>query len=76
MHGSRSPVSDVTTGERVVRRLHDITDQFRHMPVEQAAPQVIAHVRQFWEPRMRAALLAELPAPTGDDLIDAVLTAL
>jgi formate dehydrogenase subunit delta len=70
-------VSDATHDiQPVVRMLDDIADQFRHRPVEQAAPEIVAHIRQFWDPRMRAALQREVVVPSGDDLIDAVVTAL
>lgn len=59
-----------------LRLLDDILAQFRHRPATQAAPEVASHIRQFWDPRMRARLLAELHAPTGDELVDAVLAAL
>lgn len=39
-----------------VRLLNEIAVQFAHRPPDQAAEEVAAHVRAFWEPRMRAAL--------------------
>lgn len=60
----------------VVRRFDDIAEQFRHQPVEQAAPQVLAHVRQFWDPRMRAQLVSHVTVPSGDALLDAVVAQL
>jgi formate dehydrogenase subunit delta len=71
-------VNDVTpTSHPVVwRMLDDIAAQFRHLPVEQAAPEIAAHIRSFWEPRMRAALQSEVLVPSGDALVDAVVTAL
>lgn len=60
----------------VVRLLDDITAQFRHQPVEQAAPQIVGHIRQFWAPRMRADLLSNVQSPTGDELTDAVVAQL
>ena len=41
-----------------VRMLNDIAVQFAHRPLEVAAAAVAAHVRRFWEPRMRVQLLA------------------
>ena len=41
-----------------VRMLNDIAVQFAHRPPEVAAAAVAGHVRRFWEPRMRAQLLA------------------
>jgi formate dehydrogenase subunit delta len=76
-NGSRWPVSETTQAiTPVVRLLGDIAAQFRHLPVEHGAAGVVAHIRQFWDPRMRAALARELATPTGDDLIDAVLATL
>ena len=60
----------------VLRLLDDITAQFRHQPVEQATPQIVGHIRQFWAPRMRSDLLARVSSPTGDDLTDAVVAQL
>ena len=65
-----------TRPSAVQRLLADITAQFRHRPIAEAAPEIAAHINQFWEPRMRAALRSELVAPTGDDLVDAVLALL
>ena len=69
-------MSDATDAPRVLSRFDDIADQFRHQPVERAAPQVVAHLRQFWEPRMRDQLIAHVTVPSGDDLLDAVVAAL
>jgi formate dehydrogenase subunit delta len=43
-----------------VRLVNDIAVHFRHRPAEEAAQSVAEHVRQFWDPRMRAALLAHV----------------
>jgi formate dehydrogenase subunit delta len=66
----------MTDVPRVVRRFDDIAEQFRHQLVEQAAPQVLAHIRQFWDPRMRAQLVSHVTVPSGDALLDAVATQL
>ena len=60
----------------VLRLLDDITAQFRHQPVEQAAPQIVSHICQFWPPRMRADLTSRVSSPTGDELTDAVVAQL
>lgn len=57
----------------MVRRFDDIAEQFRHQPAEQAAPTVVAHLRQFWEPRMRRQLVDHVTLPSGDELLDAVV---
>jgi formate dehydrogenase subunit delta len=45
-----------------VWRANDIAVQFAHKPPEEAAAAVATHMRMFWEPRMRAALLAHVDA--------------
>jgi formate dehydrogenase subunit delta len=40
----------------VVRLINDISAQFGHRPVAQAAAAVAAHIETFWDPRMRAQL--------------------
>jgi formate dehydrogenase subunit delta len=53
-----------------VRMVNEIAVQFAHRPVDEAADAVAAHIRVFWDPRMRAALLAHLTAGgTGLDPI-------
>jgi formate dehydrogenase subunit delta len=42
----------------VVRLANDIGAQFRHLPSGDAAAEVANHIRRFWDPRMRAELLA------------------
>jgi NADH-dependant formate dehydrogenase delta subunit FdsD len=60
----------------VLRLLDDISAQFRHLPVDRAAPQIVNHIRQFWPPQMCAELVRLLESPTGDALTDAVGTQL
>ncbi|QYN37995.1 formate dehydrogenase subunit delta [Pseudonocardia sp. DSM 110487] len=45
-----------------VRLANDIAVQFAHRPLDEAAHAVAAHVRTFWDPRMRTALLEHLAA--------------
>jgi formate dehydrogenase subunit delta len=45
----------------VVRLANEIGRQFEHLPLDRAAAQVAAHLTSFWEPRMRAELLAVDP---------------
>jgi formate dehydrogenase subunit delta len=45
-----------------VRLANEIAAQFHHRAVDQAATEIAAHVRSFWEPRMRTALLAHVDA--------------
>ncbi|MGE3287122.1 MAG: formate dehydrogenase subunit delta [Pseudonocardia sp.] len=44
----------------VVRLINDVAAQFGHRPPDEGAAAVAAHVRMFWEPRMRAALAAHV----------------
>jgi formate dehydrogenase subunit delta len=43
-----------------VRMANEIAAQFAHLPRDAAAAAVAAHLRSFWEPRMRAQLLGYL----------------
>jgi len=40
---------------------------FAHQPHEQAVASTADHLRMFWDPRMRAAILSQ-PAMAGDKL--------
>lgn len=40
-----------------VRQANDIAAQFAHLPAAEAAAAVEAHVRRFWAPSMRSALV-------------------
>jgi formate dehydrogenase subunit delta len=41
-----------------LRLINDIARQLRDRPPGEAAEAIAAHVRRFWDPRMRARLLA------------------
>ncbi|MET0492381.1 MAG: formate dehydrogenase subunit delta [Actinoplanes sp.] len=41
-----------------LRLINDIARQHHTRPPDQAAEAIAAHVRKFWDPRMRARLLA------------------
>jgi formate dehydrogenase subunit delta len=58
----------------VARLASDIAAQFAHESDEQAAASVAAHIRTFWDPRMRSQLIA-LVAAGGSDLDPAVIAA-
>jgi formate dehydrogenase subunit delta len=45
-----------------VRLANEIAAQFTHHPLDEAGQAVAAHMRAFWEPRMRTALLEHLAA--------------
>jgi formate dehydrogenase subunit delta len=57
----------------VERLASDIAAQFAHQPEAEASSSVAAHIRNFWDPRMRSQLI-DLVAAGGDDL-DPVLVA-
>jgi len=44
----------------VVRLANDIARQFAHLPEEDGARAVAAHITNFWDPRMRAQLVEEV----------------
>ncbi|MGB3763197.1 MAG: formate dehydrogenase subunit delta [Ornithinimicrobium sp.] len=51
-----------------IRMSHDIARHLKHLPSDEAAEQVATHLRKFWEPRMRSALIARVR--DGDERID------
>ncbi|HEY0638590.1 MAG TPA: formate dehydrogenase subunit delta [Pseudonocardiaceae bacterium] len=61
-----------TTVRPHVRLANDIAAQFHHLPPDEAAERVAAHLRMFWDPRMRAQLLATV---TADGELDPVARA-
>ena len=56
-----------------IRMANDIAAQFHHRPPAEAAEEVAQHIRQFWDPRMRADLLARVADGAGDDGIDPIV---
>jgi formate dehydrogenase subunit delta len=55
-----------TTVPSHVRLANEIAVQFHHRAPDEAAAEIAAHVRAFWEPRMTAALLAHVDAGGAD----------
>lgn len=51
-------------GTPQIRLANDIAAQFQHQPGELAAASIAAHIRSFWDPRMRAELLHWVDAGT------------
>jgi formate dehydrogenase subunit delta len=49
-----------------VRLANDVAAQFRHLPHDEAVAAVAAHLRTFWEPRMRTQLVEAADAGAGD----------
>jgi formate dehydrogenase subunit delta len=50
-----------------LRLANEIAVQFTHRPFEESAEVVAAHIRKFWDPRMRGQLMAHAVAG-GDGL--------
>jgi formate dehydrogenase subunit delta len=62
---------------QLVRMANQIGAFFEAMPdAEQSARDVASHLRRFWEPRMRAALLAHVAAAGDAELKPIVRQAL
>jgi formate dehydrogenase subunit delta len=57
----------------VVRLANDIAAQFAHRSAADASSSVAAHLRTFWDPRMRAELLDLVTA--GGSGLDPVVVA-
>lgn len=55
------------------RMATEIAEQFRHVPIAEAAPRIARHIHTFWDPRMRSRLIeqAALAGPEGDPLVAA-----
>jgi formate dehydrogenase subunit delta len=49
-----------------VRLANDVAAQFRHLPHDEAVAGVVTHLRTFWDPRMRAQLLAAVDEGDAD----------
>jgi len=72
-HAGLAGRSGHSAEDPVLRLAGEIAAQFGHRPVAEAAAAMAEHIRQFWDPRMRRALLAAVDA--GADADPAVLTA-
>ncbi|GGJ07024.1 formate dehydrogenase subunit delta [Streptomyces brasiliensis] len=53
------------------RMANQIASNLRHQPADRAAETLAAHIRRFWDPRMRARLFALVDA--GADGLDPVV---
>ena len=56
-----------------IRMGNDIARQFATLPREEAVTTISAHIERFWDPRMRARLVAI--AEDGDESMDPLLIA-
>lgn len=62
--------------DNLVRMANRIGQFFESMPdADEASREIALHLRKFWEPRMRQALLAHLDARGGEGLSPVVLRA-
>jgi formate dehydrogenase subunit delta len=67
----------MTPDDNLIRMANQIGDFFSSMPDQNEALQGIAqHLKKFWDPRMRRALLARLDASDEHGLSELVLAAL
>ena len=63
--------------QHLIQMANNIGDFFVAMPDgRQAREDLVAHIRRFWEPRMRRGLLAHIDGTGGADLQPFVLEAL
>lgn len=61
--------------EKMVRMANQIATFFKSQPKEDASARVAAHIKDYWEPRMREQLRAYV-AQGGKGLDDVVLKAI
>ena len=63
--------------DNLIRMANQIGEFFETMPErEEALDDIASHIRKFWEPRMRRALLAALDTEEAQTMRDIVLAAL
>ncbi|WP_353190900.1 formate dehydrogenase subunit delta [Pandoraea pnomenusa] len=56
-------------GNNLVRMANRVADFFESLPDrEEALGEVAAHLHKFWDPRMRAQILAMTDTPAADDM--------
>ncbi len=59
--------ANATTRSRdLVRMANQIATHFSSFPPDEAVAETAAHIRKFWDPRMRAALFAHADAGGAD----------
>ncbi|WP_292934232.1 formate dehydrogenase subunit delta [Noviherbaspirillum sp.] len=62
---------------KLVRMANQIGDFFESMPDRtQAKTDIASHLKRFWDPRMRRALLQHIDSHGGEDLKEIVLEAI
>ena len=62
--------------DNLIRMANQIGDFFNSYPADEAVPQIAGHIRKFWDPRMRKAILAHVADHNGEGLKPHVLEAL
>ncbi len=62
--------------QTLIRMANQIGDFFAPYPDAEAVPQIATHIRKFWDPRMRKAILAYIAEKNGDGLKPRVLEAI
>ncbi len=59
----------------MIKMANEISDFFRGATPEQASRDVAAHLRRYWDPRMRRQMLSYLDERKGAGLSDIALAA-
>ncbi|RDU97079.1 formate dehydrogenase subunit delta [Trinickia dinghuensis] len=60
--------------EHLIEMANQIGDFFASMPDrEQALTDISEHIRRFWEPRMRRAILASLDEPAASEAMSPIV---
>jgi formate dehydrogenase subunit delta len=63
--------------DNLITMANQIGSFFEAMPDrEEAVADIAGHIKRFWEPRMRRALLGHVDAESGSGLLDIVSEAL
>jgi len=63
--------------DNLITMANQIGSFFEAMPDrEEAVADIAGHIKRFWEPRMRRALLGHVDDAAGSDLLDIVREAL
>jgi formate dehydrogenase subunit delta len=62
--------------ETLIRMANQIGDFFNAYSEAEAVPEIATHIRKFWDPRMRKAIMAHITDHQGEGLKPRVLQAL
>lgn len=54
--------------KHLIEMANQISEFFDSMPGEAAEQGVAEHIRKFWDPRMRRAILATLDTPSANEM--------